>query len=261
MGRLGLGPPSRWPGCGTTGQQAGRPERGRIRRRAAPSGGDARGQARTADAEPVGQTKKSPPVSPEGASKRRSAVALADDLQVLGRALAVAALDEFVLHPLPLAQAVVPSPLDGRDVNERVGTPTVRLNESIAFGGVEPLHSSGLQRTHPHVQGVHAGQPRHDARPNANSRGLEDSPRMLTAASTTDLRENIVRCGPNHKRRRLCSGDFSRAAESSVRKRATKDKPSASEEMREWTTTNGVRVRDLWFRYRALASYGVDLVR
>jgi hypothetical protein len=34
-------------------------------------------------------------------------------------------------------------------VDERVGSPTIRLNEPIAFGGIEPLHSSGLQRTYP----------------------------------------------------------------------------------------------------------------
>ena len=56
------------------------------------------------------------------------------------------------VHALPFAQAVVARPLDGRDMHERVGTATIRLNEPIAFGGVEPLHSSGLQRTCPHVR-------------------------------------------------------------------------------------------------------------
>ena len=68
------------------------------------------------------------------------------------RGLAVRAAHEIILHALALAQAVVPGPLDGRDVHERVGTATIRLNEPVAFGGVEPLHSSGLQRTCPHVR-------------------------------------------------------------------------------------------------------------
>jgi hypothetical protein len=154
---------------------------------------------------PADRQKKSPPSFPRGRLQigdlgRRAS---ADDLEVLGRTLAVAALDEFVLHSLPLAQAVIPGPLDGRYVDERVGSPTIRLNEPIALGGVEPLHSSGLQRTYPLSAGIHAGQPRHDARPNATpplARGADPG-----ARGHIDDRpwQNIMRRGANHKRPRV----------------------------------------------------------
>jgi hypothetical protein len=135
-------------------------------------------------------------VSPEGASKVEAR--LADDLQILGRTLAVTALDEFVLHALTLAQAVVASPLDRRDVHERVGTATIRLNEPVALGGVEPLYSSGLQRTCPHV--------RRETTPgnHAATQGPTSPPRFGLKEPYGDVerrpRRNIVRHGAHHKR-------------------------------------------------------------
>ena len=74
--------------------------------------------ARQAEASPH---REKPSEFPQRAPPRGEA-RLADDLQILGRTLAVTALDEFVLHALTLAQAVVASPLDRGDVHERVGT-------------------------------------------------------------------------------------------------------------------------------------------
>jgi hypothetical protein len=67
------------------------------------------------------------------------------DFQILGRALAVLTADQLILDPVSLVQIVEPGPLDGRDVHENVGRAALRLDKSISFGSIEPLHSSGIQ--------------------------------------------------------------------------------------------------------------------
>ena len=67
---------------------------------------------------------------------------LPDELEVIRRFLAVAASDELVLDFLTLSEVGDPRPLYGRDVHKGIGSATIRLDESIALGVVEPLHGS-----------------------------------------------------------------------------------------------------------------------
>src|SRR5918996_2865639 len=89
----------------------------------------------------AGRRERASSVARGGAKIVRSA----DDLQILCRGLAVGAAHDLVLHALAFAQAVVSGTLDRRDVHECVGPATLRRDEPIALGGVEPLHCSGIQ--------------------------------------------------------------------------------------------------------------------
>src|SRR5207249_8451209 len=67
------------------------------------------------------------------------------DLKVFGRLLATIAYD-FVLDDLTLIKGAQARPLDGGNVNEHVLPAALRLNESVPFGRVEPLHGSSSHR-------------------------------------------------------------------------------------------------------------------
>ncbi len=86
--------------------------------------------------------KENPPGATQGAFWSWLLLRLADELEVISRLLAVAASDEFVLDFLTLDEIGNPGPLYGRDVHKGVGSATIRLDESIALGVVEPLHGS-----------------------------------------------------------------------------------------------------------------------
>jgi len=70
---------------------------------------------------------------------------LADEFEVAGGFLAVAAGDEFVLDFLALDEIMQSGLLDSRDVYEGVGAASLGLDESIALRVVEPLHGSCIQ--------------------------------------------------------------------------------------------------------------------
>ena len=90
-----------------------------------------------------GQPKKErPPGRSRGAFWSWLLLRLADELEVISRLLAVAASDELVLDFLTLNEIGDPGPLYGRDMHKGVGSATIRLDESIALGVVEPLHGS-----------------------------------------------------------------------------------------------------------------------
>src|SRR6267154_6064724 len=61
------------------------------------------------------------------------------DLQILRRGLAAIA-HEFVFHPLALVEGAQSGAFHGRDMNEDILTAVRRLDEAVAFGGVEPFH-------------------------------------------------------------------------------------------------------------------------
>lgn len=64
--------------------------------------------------------------------------------EVLGGELAVAPGPKLVAHSLPLAKRCGTRPLDGGDVNERVGRSVVRRDEAETLTGIEPLDSPDL---------------------------------------------------------------------------------------------------------------------
>jgi hypothetical protein len=63
------------------------------------------------------------------------------DLQILRRGLAAIA-DQFEFHALAFVERAQAGALHRRDMHEHVLATVGRLNEAVAFGGVEPLHSS-----------------------------------------------------------------------------------------------------------------------
>jgi hypothetical protein len=69
----------------------------------------------------------------------------ADKLEAFSGGLAVATSREFALDALTLSQVRDPRPLYGRDVHKGIGSTSLRLDESIALGVVEPLYDSGIQ--------------------------------------------------------------------------------------------------------------------
>jgi len=60
------------------------------------------------------------------------------DLEVLGRFLPAIAHD-LILHDLPLIEGAQSGTLDRGNMDEHVLAATLRLNESISFGRIEPL--------------------------------------------------------------------------------------------------------------------------
>src|SRR5271168_3632362 len=68
--------------------------------------------------------------------------------QVLCRGLAAVA-DDLVLHLLAFIECAEPCALYSRDVNKHVLPATLRLNEAVALGGVEPFHSSDRHQDSP----------------------------------------------------------------------------------------------------------------
>lgn len=69
----------------------------------------------------------------------------ADELQVIGRFLAVAARNELVFDFLALGEVVEAGALHRRDVHEGIGSAAVRLDEPVALCVVEPLYGSCIQ--------------------------------------------------------------------------------------------------------------------
>src|SRR6266496_3834990 len=63
------------------------------------------------------------------------------DLEVFGGLLAPIA-GNFVLNDLPLVESAQAGTLDRGKVDEHILAAALRLNESVALGRVEPLHSS-----------------------------------------------------------------------------------------------------------------------
>jgi hypothetical protein len=54
---------------------------------------------------------------------------------------------DLILDLLPFIERAQPGTLNSGDVNKHVPAATaLRLNESIAFGRIEPLHSAACQR-------------------------------------------------------------------------------------------------------------------
>src|SRR5262245_21471222 len=76
---------------------------------------------------------------------RGRSTGLSTCFEVLRRFLSTVA-DQFILHCLSLVEGAQPGSLHGRNVNKHVLAAALRLNESIALGRVEPLHSSGSHR-------------------------------------------------------------------------------------------------------------------
>src|SRR5882724_7086758 len=68
--------------------------------------------------------------------------------QVLCRRLAAIAHD-LVFHLLAFIECAEPCALYSRDVNKHVLAATLRLNEAVALGGVEPFHSSDRHQDSP----------------------------------------------------------------------------------------------------------------
>src|SRR5262245_16525874 len=97
------------------------------------------------DASVAAGHKKSPLALTSRLSHRRILIGSGDELQVLSRTLAPLALYELVLDALTLIEGPEPCCFDRRDVNESIRSTALRLNETIALGGVEPLHGSGWQ--------------------------------------------------------------------------------------------------------------------
>ena len=73
----------------------------------------------------------------------RMGSALALELEIFRRALAVLAANQLVADALAVTQAIQPGALDGRNVHEGVGAAIVGLDEAIALGGVEPFNGTG----------------------------------------------------------------------------------------------------------------------
>ena len=63
----------------------------------------------------------------------------------------VAALGQFVLDLLVVLEALEAGALDGADVDEHVLAPVLGLDETVALGGVEPLHLSGRHSLGPSI--------------------------------------------------------------------------------------------------------------
>ena len=57
--------------------------------------------------------------------------------------------DDFVGHYLAFVQVAQSGALDGADVNEHILAAVIGLNESITFGGIEPLYGSLSHRSLP----------------------------------------------------------------------------------------------------------------
>lgn len=110
------------------------------------------------------------------------------------------------MHPLTLVEAVVSSPLNGRDVDEGVTTTTIRLNEPIAFGGVEPFQCSSLQERN--LMSTRRGTEQHaTARDSLNVFFGEQRTTLGSEPATT-----------NQQRRKLaCRGDNVARCEQQVR--------------------------------------------
>jgi hypothetical protein len=64
-----------------------------------------------------------------------------------GRLAAIA--DDLVLDLLAFIEGAEACALYGRDVDEHVLAATLRLNEAVALGGVEPFHSSDRHQDSP----------------------------------------------------------------------------------------------------------------
>jgi hypothetical protein len=82
------------------------------------------------------------------AAKREQHREVASGLKVLGSSLAAAlVLHDFERDLLTFVQGLHAGTLHGRDVNEHILAAVIRLNETKAFLGVEPLHGSSAHRS------------------------------------------------------------------------------------------------------------------
>src|SRR5687767_15063712 len=64
-------------------------------------------------------------------------------LQVHGAHLAATVLLQLIRNALVLTKRLHPSPLEGGDMDERVGAAIVGLDEAITFGVVEKFYGAG----------------------------------------------------------------------------------------------------------------------
>src|SRR5262249_799027 len=62
--------------------------------------------------------------------------------QIYGGSLALITALQLEAHPLAFVQVADAGALDGRDVYEHIFCSILRLNEAVAFLGIEPLHGS-----------------------------------------------------------------------------------------------------------------------
>src|SRR4051812_28145415 len=87
------------------------------------------------------------PMAPQfgSESKRPAEEGASLDLQVLSRVL-TAIVHEFILNSLALIQSAQAGTFDRRDVDEHILASTLRLNESIALGWIEPFHVPSRHR-------------------------------------------------------------------------------------------------------------------
>ena len=67
------------------------------------------------------------------------------DLEIFRRRLSAVA-DDFELDLLAFIERGEAGLLDSRDMYEHILSAALRLDESVAFGRVEPLHCSGRHR-------------------------------------------------------------------------------------------------------------------
>src|SRR3954452_20632666 len=116
-------------------------------------------------------------------------------LEIFRRFLA-AICDDFVLNVLAFVESAQSGALDGRDVNEHILATALRLDEAIALGRVEPLHSacshyqspslkknksSDVRRTHECRADIAFGRPIHT--PNRRV----PLPRVATASNSRKI--------------------------------------------------------------------------
>src|SRR5258708_1398812 len=76
------------------------------------------------------------------ALKRRAARPILFDLEIYRRLLTAGTLN-LVLNGLSFIERCQSGTFDGTDVYEHIFSTSLRLNEPVAFGRIEPLHSAG----------------------------------------------------------------------------------------------------------------------
>jgi hypothetical protein len=76
------------------------------------------------------------------ALKRRAARLILFDLEIYRRLLTAVTLN-LVLNGLSFIERCQSGTFDGTDVYEHIFSTSLRLNEPVAFGRIEPLHSAG----------------------------------------------------------------------------------------------------------------------
>src|SRR6266545_1580932 len=82
------------------------------------------------------------------ASPQRSPETRSLDLEIHRRCFS-AVLFDLILDLLPLIERAQSSALDSRDVDKHIPAALLRLNESIAFGGIEPFYRTARHSRSP----------------------------------------------------------------------------------------------------------------